>query len=85
MLCGYSKSNFCKIFKRITGEPFHGVLNGYRIRIACDLLDKTDYSVERIAGEVGFADTKTFCRVFKSVMGVTAGRFRKKDKKCGSL
>ena len=77
-LCGYSKSNFCKIFKRITGDTFHNVLNGYRIKMATDLLDTTDYSVEVIASEVGFADTKTLCRVFKSALGMTTGEYRKR-------
>ena len=79
--CGYSKSNFCKIFKRITGDTFHNVLNNYRIKMACVLLDKTNYSVEVIACEVGFADAKTLCRVFKSVKKMTTGEYRKRDTK----
>ena len=77
-LCGYSKSNFCKIFKSITGDTFHNVLNNYRVKMACELLDKTDYSVETISNEVGFADTKTLCRVFKTVTGMTTGKYRKR-------
>ena len=80
-LCGYSKSNFCKIFKRVTGDTFHNVLNNYRINMACVLLDNTNYPIETIAHEVGFADTKTLCRVFKSVKGMTTGEFRKRSTK----
>ena len=79
-VCGYGKSNFCKIFRRITGDTFHNVLNRYRITMACNLLDKTNYSVDQIATEVGFSETKTLCRVFKSVMGMTTGEYRKKNK-----
>ena len=78
-LCGYGKSNFCKIFKRVTGDTFHNVLNKHRVEIACDLLDKTNSSVETIAYETGFAETKTFCRIFKSIKGITAGEYRKKN------
>ncbi len=76
-LCGYSKSSFCRVFKRITGSSFHQVLNAHRIEIACALLKKTDSSVEEIAEEVGFTDTKSFCRVFKKAKGVSAGQYRR--------
>lgn len=75
--CGYSKSNFCKIFKSITGDTFHNTLNRHRIEVACMLLRETDYTIEKIAGETGFADTKSFCRVFKKIMGKNAGEYRK--------
>jgi len=76
--CGYSKSNFCKIFKTITGDTFHNTLNRHRIEVALMLLRETDYTVEKIALETGFADTKSFCRVFKKFMGKSAGEYRKK-------
>lgn len=79
-VCGYSKSNFCKTFKTVTGETFHDLLNRHRVEIACILLQETDSSVEQIATEVGFADSKSFCRVFKKIMAQTAGNFRKKTK-----
>ena len=78
-LCGYSKSNFCKTFKTITGDTFHNVLNRYRVKIASNLLKNTDHPLEQIADEVGFGDAKTLCRVFKAVMGTTAGAYRKKN------
>lgn len=73
---GYGKSNFCKIFKSITGDTFHNVLNRHRIENACIYLTETAMSVSDIAYEVGFADAKSFCRVFKAVMGMTAGEYR---------
>ena len=76
-LCGYSKSNFCKIFKEITGNTFHATLNSHRVEIACILLQGTDDSIEKIALEIGFPDVKSFCRVFKKAKGVSAGTFRK--------
>lgn len=82
-LCGYSKSNFCKIFKNITGKTFHNFLNYHRVQVACDLLRETDIAVEDIAEEVGFADAKSLCRVFKQHMNCTPGNFRKKDNRKG--
>lgn len=75
--CGYSKSNFCKIFKSITGDTFHNTLNRHRIDMSCILLRETNYPIEKIAEETGFSDLKNFCRTFKNIMGVSAGKYRK--------
>ncbi len=74
---GYGESNFCKVFKRITGETFHGMLNRRRVEVACMLLLQTRESVEWIAQEVGFADAKSFCRVFRKEHGVSPNAYRK--------
>ena len=76
-VCGYSKSNFCKIFKKITGDTFHNTLNRRRVEVACVLLRQTDDAVEKIAQEAGFADIKSFCRVFKAHAGINAREYRK--------
>lgn len=78
--CGYTKSNFCKIFKNITGETFHNMLNKQRIEIACVHLRETGEAIEKIAQSTGFADTKSFCRTFKKIMGESAGSYRKKNR-----
>lgn len=75
--CGYSTSNFCKIFKAVTGDTFHNLLNKHRIEIACIHLKNSNASIEDIAVSVGFSDAKSFCRVFKKIMGESAGNYRK--------
>lgn len=77
---GYGKSNFCKIFKKITGMTFHEALNKRRVSLACGLLSKTGLSVSEIAEEVGFGEVKSFCRVFKDIEGVTPGTYRRQTK-----
>jgi len=76
-ISGYSKSNFCKVFKDITGDTFHNVLNAHRVEIAKMHLKGTDSSIDAIATEVGFADSKSFCRVFKRVTNLSPGAYRK--------
>ena len=76
-MCGYSTANFCRIFKMITGKTFHAVLNHHRIRVACILLKDSVSSVEDIATQVGFGDSKSFCRVFKAIIGMSPGAYRK--------
>ena len=75
-ICGYSQSNFCMIFKNITGETFHDMLNNQRVKIAGNLLKETNLSIESVAVQSGFADSKSFCRVFKNITGVTPGTYR---------
>ena len=75
--CGYSQSNFCKVFKAITGDTFHNTLNRHRVEMASMLLRETDYAIEKIALQTGFADSKSFCRVFKKVTGQSAREYRK--------
>ena len=79
-ICGYSKSNFCTIFKNITGATFHSALNQQRIEVACLHLQSSDLTIEEISEKVGFTDTKSFCRVFKKTIGITAGEYRKKHR-----
>lgn len=73
---GYGKSNFCKIFKDIVGDTFHNLLNRQRVESAFGFLSETVLPISEIAQEVGFSDSKTFCRVFKSIMGMTPGEYR---------
>ena len=78
-LTGYSKSNFCKIFKRTVGEGFHQALNRQRAENAAGLLKLSNMSVADIAAEVGFSEAKAFCRVFKAIYGITPGQYRKNE------
>ena len=75
-LTGYSKSNFCIMFKKVVGESFHHALNRQRVGCAAGLLQATDLSVSAVAAEVGFTESKTFCRVFKEIYGMTPGEYR---------
>lgn len=79
-ITGYSKSNFCKIFKKVVGEGFHQSLNRHRVECAAGLLTVSNMSVADISEEVGFSEPKAFCRVFKDVYGMTPGQYRKKNK-----
>ena len=77
--CGYSKSHFCRVFKKITGDTFYNVLNRHRIETACMYLRESKTTVDEIATLVGFSDSKTFCRAFKAIMGISPGTYRKSN------
>lgn len=76
-LSGYSKSHFCRMFKAIVEDTFHNVLNRHRVKIACLCLRENHSPITSIATDVGFADAKSFCRVFKKFMGVSPVTYRK--------
>ena len=76
-LTGYSKSNFCKVFKTVVGESFHKALNRQRAESAACLLRMSNESITEISAEVGFSEPKAFCRVFKDIYGVTPGQYRR--------
>lgn len=75
----YSESQFCRVFKNITGITFHCALNRCRVKNACCLLKETTNPISEIALLVGFTDTKTFCYVFKQYTGYTPKIFRNDD------
>ena len=75
--CGFSKSSFCRIFKAVTGDTFHNILNRHRVEIACLQLQNSALPVAEIAVTVGFSDAKSFCRVFRNVTGLSPGVYRR--------
>lgn len=77
--CGFSKSSFCRIFKAVTGDTFHNILNRHRVEIACLQLRDSALSVAEIAVAVGFSDAKSFCRVFRNLMGTSPGAYRREN------
>lgn len=77
---GYSKSNFCRVFREVVGESFHKHLNRYRINCATGLLRETSMQISDIAVEVGLPETKSFCRVFREIMGMTPGEYRSRER-----
>lgn len=76
---GYSKSHFCRNFKLVTGMSFHSYLESFRIASSSVLLRSTDYPVGKISESVGYNDTRSFCRAFKSIMGMTPMEYRKSE------
>ncbi len=74
---GYEKSAFCRMFRNATGYTFHKYLNDYRIKKATILLEENHCSIAEAAYQVGFAQQKNFCKLFKESMGVTPSEYKK--------
>ena len=58
-------------------EGFSGYLNKIRIGKAKSMLLNTARTITEVGSEVGYTDQSYFCRVFKKIVGVTPGRYRK--------
>lgn len=65
-----------RFFKENTGYGFVKYVAKVKIDRACKLLIDTDYSVERIAEEVGYNSAMSFRRAFKSYMGLSPTEYR---------
>ncbi|GFN33138.1 AraC family transcriptional regulator [Paenibacillus xylaniclasticus] len=75
---GWTHEHFTRLFARYTGRTPREMIIQRRIERACQLLLYHETTVKEVAYAVGFSDENYFCRVFKSVKGVTATQYRKK-------
>jgi len=75
---GWTHEHFSRSFVRYTGRTPREMIIQRRIERACQLLLYEERSVKHVAYAVGFTDENYFCRVFKTVKGITATKYRKK-------
>ncbi|WP_322906241.1 AraC family transcriptional regulator [Paenibacillus campi] len=73
------------LFKAELDVKFIDLLVQLRLQRAEKLLYSTDDTIQNIAIQVGYANSITFGRVFKRIIGVTPGDYRKLKMKPGSL
>ena len=66
-------------FKMLTGINPQDYIEYQRMEAALELLRTTKKSIRDIGKEVGYKDTAYFCRRFKMMYGVTAGKMRRRD------
>jgi len=72
-----SPTYFSRIFKEEAGQSFKSFLNNLRITEAKNMLRETDITLIEIASQVGFEDQSYFSRVFRNIVGVSPGRYRR--------
>lgn len=75
---GWTHEHFSRSFVRFMGRTPREAIIQRRIERACQLLLYEEQSVKHVAYAVGFADENYFSRVFKTVKGITATKYRKK-------
>jgi AraC-like DNA-binding protein len=68
-------------FKMLTGINPQDYIEYQRMEIAVNLLRTTKKSIQEIGNEIGYKDTAYFCRRFKMMFGIPAGKMRKRELK----
>lgn len=76
-MCGYTAEHFSRIFKAYAGLSPITYLNECRIKMAIELLTKTDKSVELIMQECGFSSRTAFFKKFAAHTGMSPLQYRK--------
>lgn len=77
---GVSRAALARRFAAETGEPPMGYLAAWRMSRAADLLDGGDWTVSRIAREVGYDSPFTFSAAFKRHHGVAPTGWRRRER-----
>lgn len=76
---GLSRSGFALKFKQTLGDTPLNYLTTLRIFKSTDLLNNTNYNIEKIAHLVGYSDAFSFSKTFKRLIGVSPKNFKQKN------
>ena len=74
---GLSASWFKHLYREYFGVSFSDNLIHIRLDRACKLLWSTDWTIERIAHEIGYSAETLFYRQFRRHMGMTPSEYRR--------
>lgn len=77
-LSGLPKRTFDRRFRAATGYSPLGYIQSLRIEEAKQLLETSNDPIERIAQLVGYEDTASFRRLFRKLVGMAPGGYRRK-------
>lgn len=73
---GMSESYLSYLFKKELGKNLTMYLNEYRIQIAKQLIISSSSTLNLIAEQVGYTNYPYFSKVFRSVVGIEASKFK---------
>lgn len=74
--CCYSPKYFSHVFKLTYGITVTEYIQQKRINEACNLLVETDFPIEKISSEVGYADNTKFFEYFKKLTHSSPKEYR---------
>ncbi len=76
-LVGLNKNYVCSFFKRETGMTIGTCHTVIRIRKAAEMISFSDMDLAQVAATAGFTSISHFNRVFKKVVGIPPGQYRR--------
>lgn len=79
-LCNYFNISRSSLYEEFKDFNFNGIakyIRNRRIEKAKILLKESNYKINEISEKVGFIDYNYFCRVFKSIVGIPAKKYKK--------
>lgn len=82
-MSGIGETYYRSIFQAVFHMPPARYIQKYRVDKAKELLVASNASMEQIAKATGFAGASYFCKVFKSVTGMTPTEFAEKSRRLG--
>lgn len=76
--CHMSETHFRRVFQEKMNMTPVEYVNFVRVKKACELIDKTDISMEDVAEKVGFVTPSTFNRNFRRIVGTSPYQWKKR-------
>ncbi|MBE6702847.1 MAG: AraC family transcriptional regulator [Ruminococcaceae bacterium] len=77
-VCNFSRSEFCRIFRRYTGRTPFSYLQHLRVRRSLPLLQDRSLSITEVAERAGFAGASYYAEIFRRYMNMSPLQYRKK-------
>jgi AraC-like DNA-binding protein len=74
--CYLSESHFRRVFGHCMNMTPTDYINLIRVRIACELMNKSNRSILDISNQVGFISPSTFNRNFRKIIGMSPIQWR---------
>lgn len=74
---GLNKNYICSVFKRDSGVTIGSCQAAIRIRKAAEMISFSDMNLTQVASATGFANLSHFNRIFKKVVGIPPGQYRR--------
>ncbi len=77
MMAFLSPKYFSRVFKEQTGMTLTEYVQGLRVKRACEMLEEGATNMAFVAHTVGYADYKSFLKVFKRITGDAPSDYRR--------